>query len=106
MRKDRTGRGRVPSRRTVANDNVGPEARIEAVVMTLARLLGRRIAREHFDRLHATRGQFQDSRGPFCNRAGSMSVRRNPSASRSSGTSPPVASDAMVRATAGEVWMP
>ena len=44
-----------------ANDNPGsgsgagggPEARIEAAVMRLARLLGRRIAREEFDRLDA-----------------------------------------------------
>ncbi len=34
-----------------ANDNGGVEARIESAVMTLARLLGRRIAREEFDRL-------------------------------------------------------
>ena len=36
-----------------ANDNGGPEARIDTVVMTLARLLGRKIAREEFRRLEA-----------------------------------------------------
>ena len=35
-------------RRAAANDNPGPEARIEDAVMRLARLLGRQIAREHF----------------------------------------------------------
>ena len=45
-------------RRAAANDNPGsragagpgPEARIEDAVMRLARLLGRQIAREHFQR--------------------------------------------------------
>ena len=40
-------------RRAAANDNGGPEAgaeaRIEAAAMRLARLLGRQIAREHFE---------------------------------------------------------
>ena len=36
-----------------ANDNGGAEARIDAAVMTLARLIGRRIAREELDRLDA-----------------------------------------------------
>ena len=36
-----------------ANDNGGAEARIDAAVMTLARLIGRRIAREEPDRLDA-----------------------------------------------------
>ena len=36
-----------------ANDNGGAEARIEAAVMTLARLLARRIAREECGRREA-----------------------------------------------------
>ena len=35
------------------NDNGGAEARIDTAVMTLARLIGRRIAREESDRLDA-----------------------------------------------------
>ena len=49
------------ARDVAANDNPGsgsgagggPEARIEAAVMRLARLLGRRIAREEYDRRDA-----------------------------------------------------
>ena len=56
MRRDGNGRERVPSRGPAANDNPGsragtgggPEARIDAAVMRLARLLGRQIAREQF----------------------------------------------------------
>ena len=40
-------------RRAAANDNPGPEARIEGAVMRLARLLGRQIAREHFQQPEA-----------------------------------------------------
>ena len=40
-------------RRAAANDNPGPEARIEDAVMRLARLLGRQIAREHFQQPEA-----------------------------------------------------
>ena len=40
-------------RGAAANDNGGAEARIEAAVMTLARLIGRQIAREEFQRLEA-----------------------------------------------------
>ena len=44
-------------RRAAANDNGGPgggpEARIEVAAMRLARLLGRQIAREHFEAGHA-----------------------------------------------------
>ena len=47
---------RVDLRSAAANDNAGaragpgdgPEARVEAAVIRLARLLGRQIAREHF----------------------------------------------------------
>ena len=53
MRNTGDGRERVPSRHAAANDNDGPEARSEAAEMTLARLPGRQIARERFDRLHA-----------------------------------------------------
>jgi len=61
MRRDGSGREgeRVP--RVAANDNPGskagtgggPEARIDAAVMRLARLLGRQIAREQFARPEA-----------------------------------------------------
>ena len=44
------GRGRPQPRGAAANDNGGPDARIRAVSMTLARLLGRQIAREEFER--------------------------------------------------------
>lgn len=37
----------------VANDNWSAEARVESAVLTLARLLGRQIAREQFVELHA-----------------------------------------------------
>ena len=57
MQRDGNGRerGRMPC--AAANDNPGteagtgggPEARIDAAVMTLARLLGRQIARETFE---------------------------------------------------------
>ncbi len=50
-------RGIAAMRGMAANDNPGPEAgtddpqaRVDAAVATLARLLGRRIAREQFDR--------------------------------------------------------
>ena len=54
-------RGIAVMRGVVANDNPGSgsgagggaEARIDTVVMTLARLIGRRIAREEYDRLDA-----------------------------------------------------
>ncbi len=67
--REREDRGIVAVRGVVANDNPGSggpgsvlgqagagggaEARIDAAVMTLARLIGRRIAREEFDRLEA-----------------------------------------------------
>ncbi len=37
----------------VANDNGGAEARVHSAVLTLARLLGRQIAREQFVELQA-----------------------------------------------------
>ena len=37
----------------VANDNGTAEARIQSAVLTLARLIGRQIAREQFAGLHA-----------------------------------------------------
>ena len=54
-------RGIIALRGVAANDNPGSgsgaggraETRIDAAVMTLARLLGRRIAREEMDRLDA-----------------------------------------------------
>ena len=36
-----------------ANDNGAAEARVQSAVLTLARLLGRQIAREQFAQLHA-----------------------------------------------------
>ncbi len=56
MQRDGNGRERAPVPRAAANDNTGsqagagggPEARIDAAVMRLARLLGRQIARERF----------------------------------------------------------
>jgi len=57
MRRDRESREPCDLHDVAANDNPGSgsgaEARIDAAVMTLARLLGRRIAREEFDRLDA-----------------------------------------------------
>ena len=47
-------RGNIAMRGMAANDNGGAEARIDAAVMTLARMIGRRIAREELDRLDAT----------------------------------------------------
>ncbi len=46
-------RGIAVMRGVVANDNGDAEARIEGAVVTLARLIGRRIAREELDRLDA-----------------------------------------------------
>ena len=46
-------RGIAVMRGAAANDDGDAEARIDAAVVTLARLIGRRIAREHLDRLDA-----------------------------------------------------
>ena len=46
-------RGIAVMRGIAANDDGGARVRVEAAVMTLARLLGRRIAREHHERLQA-----------------------------------------------------
>ncbi len=54
-------RGNIAMRGVAANDNPisgagaggGAEARIDSAVVTLARLIGRRIAREELDRLDA-----------------------------------------------------
>ncbi len=48
MQRDGDGRERIRLHGPAANDNGGPEARIDAAVMRLARLLGRQIARERF----------------------------------------------------------
>ena len=53
MQRDGNGRERVRLHDPAANDNPGPEARIEDAVMRLARLLGRQIARERFARPEA-----------------------------------------------------
>ena len=50
MRETGKGRDHADLRRAAANDNGGAEARIHAAVTTLARLLGRQIAREEFER--------------------------------------------------------
>ena len=47
------GRPIAPRRFAAANDNGTAEARVEAVVLTLARLIGRQIAREEYERLRA-----------------------------------------------------
>ena len=61
MRRNGKGREREGVPRAAANDNpgsragtgTGPEARIDAAVMRLARLLGRQIARERFEATRA-----------------------------------------------------
>ena len=53
MQDGRKGRGSGEVHRPAANDNPGPEARVEDAVMRLARLLGRQIAREHFQQSEA-----------------------------------------------------
>ena len=66
MRRDRESREPAELRGEAANDNPGSgfpgsgagaggeaEARVDAAVVTLARLIGRRIAREELDRLDA-----------------------------------------------------
>ena len=53
MQRDGNGRERAPLHGPAANDNGGPEARIDDAVMRLARLLGRQIAREQFARPEA-----------------------------------------------------
>ena len=46
-------RGIAVMRGVAANDNGAAEARIDTAVMTLARIIGRRIAREEFRRMEA-----------------------------------------------------
>ena len=46
-------RGIAVMRGAAANDNGEAEARVDTAVVTLARLIGRRIAREELDRLDA-----------------------------------------------------
>ena len=79
---DREGRGIIAMRGVVANDNPGSgfpgsaspgsgpgragadggaEARIDAAVMTLARLIGRRIAREEPERFDAANDNAPDT---------------------------------------------
>ena len=55
---DREHRGITAMRGSAANDNPGSgaEARIDTAVVTLARLIGRRIAREHFEACRAANG--------------------------------------------------
>ena len=46
-------RGIAVMRGAAVNDNGDAEARVDTAVLTLARLIGRRIAREELDRLDA-----------------------------------------------------
>ena len=46
----RNGRDRSTDQ-VAANDNAAAEARVHSAVLTIARLLGRQIAREQFERL-------------------------------------------------------
>ena len=46
-------RGIISMRVVAAYDNCGAETRIDTAVMTLARMIGRRIVREELDRLDA-----------------------------------------------------
>ena len=46
-------RGIAVMRGAAANDNGEAEARVDTAVLTLARLIGRRIAREELDRFDA-----------------------------------------------------
>ena len=48
MQRDGNGRGQGQSHDAAADDNGGPEARIEDAVVRLARIIGRQIAREQF----------------------------------------------------------
>ena len=69
MQRDGNGRERAPVPRVAANDNTGskagagsgPEARIDAAVMRLARLLGRQIARERFRQSQAANDNAPDT---------------------------------------------
>ena len=49
----RNGRRRSTDH-VAANDNGAAEARVRSAVLTIARLLGRQIAREQFEKLHST----------------------------------------------------
>ncbi len=53
MGEARNDCGRDMLRGVAANDNGGAQARVEAAVLIVARLLGSRIAREECDRLEA-----------------------------------------------------
>ncbi len=50
---DRENRGIAVMGGAAANDNPGAEARVDTAVTTLAQVIGRRIAREHFEAIHA-----------------------------------------------------
>ena len=71
MREESGGGKRVDRPARAANDNpgsgpgqAGAEARIDAAVMTLARLLGRRIARERFAATRAANDNAPAKDGP------------------------------------------
>ncbi len=51
--RENEDRGIAVMRGEAANENGDAEARIDAAVITLARLIGQRIAREEFDGLDA-----------------------------------------------------
>ena len=61
MQRDGQGSERARLHGLAANDNGGPEARIDAAVMRLARLFGRQIAREQFRQSEAANDNAPDT---------------------------------------------
>jgi hypothetical protein len=61
MQRDGNGRERMRLHGSAANDNGEPDARIDAAVMRLARLLGRQIAREQFRQSQAANDNAPDT---------------------------------------------
>ena len=61
MQRDGNGRKRERLHGPAANDNGGPEARVEDAVLRLARLIGRQIAREQFARAEAANDNAPES---------------------------------------------
>ena len=57
----RNGSGRCEDR-VAANDNGAAEARVRSAVLTIARLLGRQIAREQFERQASANDNAPDSK--------------------------------------------
>ena len=61
MQRDGNGSGRARNSRVAASGGDGPEARIDAAVMCLARLLGRQIARDAVEAGRAARDKAPDT---------------------------------------------